>query len=71
MRLFVIGSAPLPPQVLEQFRERFGHTILERYGMSETLMNTRNPYEGERRAGTVGLSASGRLAVGARRRANA
>lgn len=54
MRLFVSGSAPLPAAVLEAFRERFGHTILERYGMSETMMNTSNPYAGERRAGTVG-----------------
>jgi len=54
MRLFVSGSAPLPPHVLEQFREKFGHTILERYGMSETLMLTSNLLEGERRAGTVG-----------------
>ena len=55
MRLFVSGSAPLPPPVLEEFRARFGHTILERYGMSETLMNISNPYIGERRAGSVGL----------------
>lgn len=54
MRLFVSGSAPLPAQVLEDFRAKFGHTILERYGMSETLMNISNPYEGERRAGAVG-----------------
>lgn len=54
MRLFVSGSAPLPPQVLEEFRARYGHTILERYGMTETLMNISNPYAGERRAGTVG-----------------
>src|SRR5688572_18137416 len=54
-RLFVSGSAPLPAHVHEAFRERFGHTILERYGMSETLMLMSNPYEGERRAGTVGL----------------
>jgi malonyl-CoA/methylmalonyl-CoA synthetase len=53
-RLFVSGSAPLPALVLEQFRERFGHTILERYGMSETLMLASNLLEGERRAGTVG-----------------
>ena len=53
-RLFVSGSAPLSPQVFEQFRERFGHTILERYGMSETLMLTSNLLEGERRPGTVG-----------------
>jgi malonyl-CoA/methylmalonyl-CoA synthetase len=55
MRLFVCGSAPLPAQTLEEFREKFGHTILERYGMSETLMNTGNPYVGERRAGSVGI----------------
>jgi malonyl-CoA/methylmalonyl-CoA synthetase len=53
-RLFVSGSAPLPAHVHEAFRERYGHTILERYGMSEALMIMTNPYEGERRAGTVG-----------------
>jgi len=59
MRLFVSGSAPLPAQVLEAFRTKFGHTILERYGMSETLMNVSNPYEGERRAGSVGFPLPG------------
>ncbi|HEX2121084.1 MAG TPA: AMP-binding protein [Thermoanaerobaculia bacterium] len=59
MRLFVSGSAPLPAHVLEQFRELFGHTILERYGMTETFMNTSNPYAGERRAGTVGVPLPG------------
>jgi malonyl-CoA/methylmalonyl-CoA synthetase len=59
MRLFVSGSAPLPAHVLEAFREKFGHTILERYGMSETLMNISNPYEGERRAGSVGFPLPG------------
>lgn len=59
MRLFVSGSAPLPAQILEDFRERFGHTILERYGMTETLMNLSNPYAGERRPGTVGLPLPG------------
>jgi malonyl-CoA/methylmalonyl-CoA synthetase len=59
MRLFVSGSAPLAPQILEEFRDRFGHTILERYGMSETLMNLSNPYIGERRAGTVGMPLPG------------
>lgn len=54
MRLFVSGSAPLPAQTLEDFRALFGHTILERYGMSETLMITSNPYDGERRPGSVG-----------------
>jgi malonyl-CoA/methylmalonyl-CoA synthetase len=55
LRLAVSGSAPLPAEVLEKFRALFGHTILERYGMTETLMNVSNPYAGERRAGTVGL----------------
>ncbi len=59
MRLFVSGSAPLPAQILEQFRSLFGHTILERYGMTETLMNTSNPYIGERRPGSVGLPLPG------------
>ena len=59
MRLFVSGSAPLPAQVLEQFESLFGLRILERYGMSETLMNMSNPYAGERRAGTVGLPLPG------------
>jgi malonyl-CoA/methylmalonyl-CoA synthetase len=54
MRLFVSGSAPLLPETFERWRERTGHTILERYGMSETVMLTSNPYDGERRAGTVG-----------------
>jgi malonyl-CoA/methylmalonyl-CoA synthetase len=53
-RLFVSGSAPLPAHVHAAFRERYGHTILERYGMSEALMIMSNPYEGDRRAGTVG-----------------
>jgi malonyl-CoA/methylmalonyl-CoA synthetase len=59
MRLFVSGSAPLPAHILEAFRAKFGHTILERYGMSETLMNISNPYEGERRAGSVGFPLPG------------
>jgi malonyl-CoA/methylmalonyl-CoA synthetase len=59
MRLFVSGSAPLPASVLERFRDLFGHTILERYGMTETFMNTSNPYVGERRAGTVGFPLPG------------
>ena len=53
-RLFVSGSAPLPAHVHEAFRARFGHTILERYGMSEALMITSNPLDGERRPGSVG-----------------
>ena len=55
VRLFVSGSAPLPVATLEKFQDLFGHVILERYGMTETLMNTANPYEGERRPGSVGL----------------
>jgi malonyl-CoA/methylmalonyl-CoA synthetase len=58
-RLFVSGSAPLPAQIFEEFRERFGHAVLERYGMSETLMNISNPYTGERRPGSVGLALPG------------
>jgi malonyl-CoA/methylmalonyl-CoA synthetase len=53
-RLFVSGSAPLPAHVHDAFRDRFGQTILERYGMSEALMIMSNPYDGERRAGAVG-----------------
>jgi malonyl-CoA/methylmalonyl-CoA synthetase len=59
MRLFVSGSAPLPAQVVEDFRTLFGHVILERYGMTETFMNISNPYTGERRPGTVGLPLPG------------
>src|ERR1700728_1537350 len=59
MRLFVSGSAPLPAQVLEDFRSLFGHTILERYGMTETLMNISNPYVGERRLGSIGFPLPG------------
>ncbi len=59
MRLFVSGSAPLPAQVLEDFQRLFGHVILERYGMTETLMNISNPYIGERRPGAVGLPLPG------------
>jgi malonyl-CoA/methylmalonyl-CoA synthetase len=59
MRLFVSGSAPLAPAVLDDFEKLFQHRILERYGMSETLMNISNPYVGERRAGTVGLPLPG------------
>jgi len=59
MRLFVSGSAPLPPRVLEDFRTLFGHTILERYGMTETLMNISNPYAGERRQGSIGFPLPG------------
>ena len=54
MRLFISGSAPLLTETFHQFQARCGHTILERYGMSETNMNTSNPLEGERKPGTVG-----------------
>ncbi len=54
MRLFVSGSAPLPASTHEAFLAAYGHVVLERYGMSETLMNCSNPYVGERRAGSVG-----------------
>lgn len=58
-RLFTSGSAPLPAADLEAFAARTGHRILERYGMTETLFTLSNPYEGERRAGTVGLPVPG------------
>ena len=53
-RLFVSGSAPLSPHLFDEFERIFGQRILERYGMTETGMNLTNPYDGERRAGTVG-----------------
>jgi malonyl-CoA/methylmalonyl-CoA synthetase len=55
MRLFVSGSAPLLTETFNLFKERTGHTILERYGMSETVMLVSNPYEGARVGGSVGL----------------
>ena len=54
VRLFVSGSAPLLPETFDAFRERTGHAILERYGMTETGMITSNPLDGARVAGTVG-----------------
>ena len=71
MRLFISGSAPLLLDTFEAFRERTGHTILERYGMSETVMLTSNPYDpadGERRGGTVGFPLPGVAAAHRRRR---
>ena len=55
MRLFISGSAPLLAETHIAFRERTGQAILERYGMTETNMNTSNPYHGDRKAGTVGF----------------
>ena len=55
MRLFVSGSAPLLAETHREWSARTGHAILERYGMTETNMNTSNPYDGERIAGTVGF----------------
>jgi malonyl-CoA/methylmalonyl-CoA synthetase len=62
MRIFIAGSAPLLAETFDAWRERTGHTIVERYGMSETVMLTSNPYhskDGERRAGTVGVPLPG------------
>jgi malonyl-CoA/methylmalonyl-CoA synthetase len=67
MRLFVAGSAPLLIETFTEWQERTGHTILERYGMSETAMLTSNPYaadkryakQSERRGGTVGFPLPG------------
>ena len=59
MRLFISGSAPLLAETHVKFEKRTGHHILERYGMTETNMNTSNPYDGDRRAGTVGFPLPG------------
>jgi malonyl-CoA/methylmalonyl-CoA synthetase len=59
MRLFISGSAPLLAETHREWRAATSHAILERYGMTETGMNTSNPYEGERIAGTVGFPLSG------------
>ncbi len=62
MRLFIAGSAPLLIETFTEWQRRTGHTILERYGMSETVMLTSNPYlaqDGERRGGTVGFPLPG------------
>jgi malonyl-CoA/methylmalonyl-CoA synthetase len=59
MRLFISGSAPLLAETHRAFQDRTGHAILERYGMTETNMNTSNPYDGERIAGTVGFPLPG------------
>jgi malonyl-CoA/methylmalonyl-CoA synthetase len=55
MRLFVSGSAPLLAETHREWSDKTGHAILERYGMTETGMNTSNPYDGDRIAGTVGF----------------
>ena len=59
MRLFISGSAPMLSETHEQFESLTGQRILERYGMTETNMNTSNPYEGARKAGTVGFALPG------------
>jgi len=59
MRLFISGSAPLLAETHIEFEQRTGHRILERYGMTEAGMVTSNPYDGERKAGTVGFALPG------------
>jgi malonyl-CoA/methylmalonyl-CoA synthetase len=59
MRLFISGSAPLLAETHRDWAERTGHRILERYGMTETNMNSSNPYDGDRVAGTVGFPLPG------------
>ena len=59
MRLFVSGSAPLLAETHREWQARTGHAVLERYGMTETNMNTSNPYDGERVPGAVGLPLPG------------
>jgi malonyl-CoA/methylmalonyl-CoA synthetase len=62
LRLYVSGSAALSVQTFTEFKQVFGQTILERYGMTETIMNLTNPYLGERRPGTVGQPFPGQAA---------
>jgi malonyl-CoA/methylmalonyl-CoA synthetase len=59
IRVFISGSAPLLADTHRAFFEKTGHAILERYGMTETNMNTSNPYDGERVPGTVGFALPG------------
>ena len=59
MRLFTSGSAPLLAETHREYQDKTGHAILERYGMTETNMNTSNPYDGDRIAGTVGFALPG------------
>lgn len=59
LRLCVSGSAPLPPELFHAVESLSGQTILERYGMTETMLTVSNPYSGERRPGTVGLPLPG------------
>ncbi|MBN1209823.1 MAG: AMP-binding protein, partial [Myxococcaceae bacterium] len=62
LRLMVSGSAPLSAQLFHEIEAELGQRILERYGMTETIMNTTNPYDGERRPGTVGMPFPGQEA---------
>ncbi len=59
MRVFISGSAPLSPETFRRFEEQSGFRIVERYGLTETAINTSNPLDGERRPGTVGLALPG------------
>ncbi len=59
MRVFISGSAPLSPATFRRFEEQSGFRIVERYGLTETAINTSNPLDGERRPGTVGLALPG------------
>jgi malonyl-CoA/methylmalonyl-CoA synthetase len=56
MRMFISGSAPLLPETHSAWLDRTGHSIIERYGLTETLINTSNPCDGERKAGSVGIA---------------
>jgi malonyl-CoA/methylmalonyl-CoA synthetase len=59
VRLFISGSAPLLTETHQEFLRRTDHAILERYGMTETLINTSNPYDGVRKPGSVGMPLPG------------
>jgi malonyl-CoA/methylmalonyl-CoA synthetase len=59
MRVFTCGSAPLSPETFRRFREQFGFSIVERYGLTETVINTSNPLRGPWKPGSVGLPLPG------------
>jgi len=59
MRLFISGSAPLSPKTFREFKDTYGFEIVERYGLTETVMNISNPYDGLRKPGSVGLPLPG------------
>lgn len=59
IRILTCGSAPLSPETFRRFEERFGFTLIERYGLTETVINTSNPFHGKQKPGSVGLPLPG------------